>query len=80
MMPNAIGAFAIVCFANGSIGAGIVALLIAAVFGVATYGGRRSKHWVNIRTAGAEQKAMFSYDSSWTTTVISALNNAITRG
>ena len=64
-------------FGSGNVGVGFVALLIAAAVGAAAYSGRRSKHWINIGTAGAEQRAIFSYDEGWTKTVVAALNNAI---
>jgi len=38
---------------------------------------RKSKHWVLVGTAGAETRAVFSYNKFWTTNVVEALNQAI---
>jgi hypothetical protein len=38
---------------------------------------RKPRHWVLVGTAGAESRAIFSYDKSWTTSVVEALNQAI---
>lgn len=38
---------------------------------------RKPKHWVLVGTAGAETRAVFSYDKHWTTKVVEALNQAI---
>jgi hypothetical protein len=54
---------------------GLVAFgLVVVVIGVKI---RKPKHWVLVCTAGAETRAVFSYDKHWTTKVVEALNQAI---
>lgn len=56
---------------------GVPLALLGALGAIVAFILRKPKHWVSIGTAGAEFRAIFSYDPAWTTTVVDALNNAI---
>lgn len=60
---------------GGAFGWGL--MLIGAGLGVWWYLTKKSKHWVRIGTAGAENNAVCSHDRQWTNRVVTAVNDAI---